>query len=158
MAKSIQRLPENAPDPMILPAIGWKELHVHIDYLKLMFLYRILALLPNNLYRIVFLRRMYYILLNGVYCCLSPVAQIIKAMQKYDILEYVIKAIDEDNIPSKSIWKKLVLSRLNEYFMRTWRFQLTMYSKLNIYRNVCITATHICWWELNMYHLLNYHA
>ena len=149
MARNIQRLPEKAPDPMVLASVGWRDITSQIDLVKLMFVQRILALDVKSIYRIVFIRRLYYIILSGYLSAISPVAQIVKVLIKYGKIDDVLKMITSGAVPSKSSWKSLVLSWIDEKVFANWRFTLTLYSKLDIYRIVFPKAGPVCWWQLS---------
>ena len=147
MAKDIQRLPEKSPDPMVLSSLGWRDIITQIDFVKLMFIQRILALNVHNLYRIVFLRRLYFIIMSGNVSDISPVAQIVSVLLKYGKIDEVTQMITNGEVPSKSSWKKKVASWLNDKMVTDWRFRLTLYPKLELYRTVFPTWGPACWWQ-----------
>ena len=93
MAKDIQRLPEKSPDPMVLASFGWRDIVSQIDYVKLMFIQRILALNVHNICRIVFVRRLFYIIMSGNVGTISPIAQIVHILLKYGKIDEVTQMI-----------------------------------------------------------------
>ena len=149
MAKDIQRLPEKSPDPMVLSSLGWRDIVSQIDYMKLMFIQRILALNVHNIYRIVFLRRLFYIILSGNVSAISPVAQIVRVLLKYGKVDEVTQMISSGEVPSKTAWKKQVVSWVNDKMFTNWRFLLTLYSKLELYRIIFPTCGPVCWWQMS---------
>ena len=149
IAKNIQRLPEKAPDPIVLASVGWRDISSQIDLVKLMFVQHILALDVNGIYRIMFIRRLYFIVLSGYLSAISPVAQIVKVLNKYGKVDDVIKMISSGTVSSKSSWKALVLSWIDDKVFASWRFTLTLYSKLDVFWIVFPKAGPVWWWQMS---------
>ena len=148
MARDIQNLPSNTPDPMVLPSMGWRDITCHIDFVKLMFVQRILALSSMSMYRIIFLRRLFYILLSGIYNPYSPVAQIVKILYKYNLINHLQMYLNSGIVPTKSEWRCSVKSAIDDKFHSEWRFLLSLYPKLDVYRVVVQRSSFLCWWEM----------
>ena len=147
MAKDIQQLPGSTPDPVVFSMLGWKSLDTYIEYMKIMFVHRILSYSPFSMYRIVFIRRLYFLCLKGLQASTSPVAVIIAALQKYDLLGEVFVMLDSGIIPSKQAWKKVVTQTINDYVFERWRFSLLLYPKLGVFRSVVHKWEPVCWWK-----------
>ena len=148
MARDIQNLPTNTPDPMVLPSMGWRDIVCHIDFVKLMFVQRILALSSMSIYRIIFLRRLYYIILSGIYNPCSPVAQIVITLYKYNLIDHIKMLLESGVMPSKSEWRVAVKSAIDDKTHSEWRFLLSLYPKLDVYRVIVQKSSLLCWWEL----------
>ena len=147
VAKDIQQLPGNTPDPVVLSMLGWKGLDTYIEYMKIMFVHRILSYSPSSMYRISFIRRLYFLCLKGVQASTSPVAVIITALQKYGLLAEVFAMIESGTVPSKLAWKKVVNQTINDYVFERWRFSLVLYPKLCVFRSVVHKWEPLCWWK-----------
>ena len=87
MAKDIQQLPGNTPDPVVYSMLGWKDIETYVDYMKIVFVHRILSYSPSSVYRILFIRRLYYLCFKGIQYSYSPIVRIIVALNKYDLLK-----------------------------------------------------------------------
>ena len=61
MAKDMQMLPKNTPNPVPLATMGWPMITYHIDITKLRFAHKILASAYDCICRIVFVQRFYEI-------------------------------------------------------------------------------------------------
>ena len=148
VAKDIQHLPQFTPNPSVLALLGWRDIATHIEFIRLMFLYRLLALHPLCIYRVLFIRRFFYILASGAYSAASPIAMMIRVCTKYDILHIVLSWIDTGKMPSKIMWKKMVKKVLSDVTFASWRFEIKLYSKLSLFRVVVTSIKPSCWWML----------
>lgn len=148
MAKDIQNIPQNTPNPCVLANLGWRDIRTQIDFLKIIFVRRILQLPALCIYRILFLRRFYYILTTGVFSKTSPIAHIIKSIYRYNLTPTVLQMIESGSVPSKESWKKVVLEAMYGETFAGWRFELTLYSKLSMYRQIVIKLYDYVWWDM----------
>ena len=148
MARDIQNLPGNTPDPMVLASLGWRDIVSQVDYVKLMFIQRILNLRPTSIYRTMFLRRLFFIMVSGIMNSISPIAQIVRILLKYNLLEQVVILVKDGTVPSKSEWKRVVSKAIEDKIHSEWRFLLSLYPKLEIYRSVVNKYSFLCWWEM----------
>ena len=62
MAKKIQRLPASTPNPCVLPQIMWTSINGYIDFMKLTFMWRILSMRMNCIYKNVVIKRLFCVL------------------------------------------------------------------------------------------------
>ena len=147
-AKDIQQLPVNTPNPAALAPLGWRSIRSQIDYIKLMFIQRILSLSPMSVYRMLFIIRFIFCQFAEVYPQLSPVSQIIDICHKYNILDSVQNIVEGGTVPSKECWKKMCSNVINEYELSRWRLDLKFYFKLVDFRVVLLNISRICWWDM----------
>ena len=148
MAKDIQNLPASTPNPVGLAMLGWWEIGTYIDYVKLMFIQRILSLCSNSIYRVLFIQRFFWILHNQVINDKSPIAVIIKTCIRYNVLNKVIYAIESGTMPSKAEWRKFIKGTIKDRVFADWRFSLNLYPKLTIFKTVVSDIKPICWWDM----------
>ena len=73
MAKEMQQLPVQSPNPIPIASLGWWNIETLIDMAKLMFGLRILSMSCESIYRDVFVKRFFSILYSNVLPS-SPVA------------------------------------------------------------------------------------
>ena len=151
MGKDIQSMPSSTPNPAAITSLGWKNLCCKIDIIRLQFIQRILSLNVKSIYRLLFLRRFYYVLYAASNTCTGPVAQIVKTCTKYNFLENVLQLIESGGIISKNEWKKQVLRVVCDRDHANWRFALTLYPKFSLFRTIVLKCEPICWWNLAMY-------
>ena len=144
MAKSIQLLPLCTPNISALANLGWRTITGHIEYIRIMFIHRVFSLHVSE-HRSFVIRRILFILANGIYSTQSPIAQAIEALMKYNLLNYVIEWIDTGFTISKLSWKSIVQKAMSDSVHKKWRFQLTLYPKLNIFRIVNTECKISCW-------------
>ncbi len=148
MAKDMQLLPCCTPNVSVLANLGWRSIGDYIDYVRIMFIHRIFSLETQVEHRSFVLRRIVYILANGTYSSLSPLALALEALMKYNLLHFVLEWLDTGISVSKASWKHIVCKEFNNHVHRKWRFQLTLFPKLKIYRIVNTEFKVSCWWIL----------
>ena len=148
MAKIIQRLPQNVPNICALDSLGWSTIAAHIDYVRIMFLHRLLLLKSNIPHRAFVVRRLLYILLSGVYLSSSPLSMALEVYMKYGLLNVLLEWINGSVIPSKDTWKSFVKSKVRDVCHNNRRFELSLFPKLVIFRIVHTLTQPLCWWQL----------
>ena len=151
MAKTIQHLPKSTPNNACIESLGWCNIRSYVDYKKLMYVWHLLSLGYNNIYRIIFIFRLSKLLEDDNYgLSNSIVSQFIKTCIKYSLLEIVKDiAFNVDYpFPSKTLWKKMCNERIKQSTFVYWRFNLRFYTKLTIYRVVHSNIKPLCWWNI----------
>ena len=148
MAKEIQGLSQNSPNPAALLMLGWRDIASTVEYIKLCFIQRVVSLDASCIYRSVFIRRFFYILYTGFRQCSGPVSVIVMLCVKYCILEEVLSVIRDGLIPEKRKWKNFVANAVNDRNHSKIRFKIKLYTKLHIFRSVVLTCKAVCWWDI----------
>ena len=148
MAKNIQNIPQNAPNVSALATLGWISIANYIDYVRLMFLHRLLMLNPMSIHRQIVVKRIFFILINGVYTNLSPIANCLKVCMKYNLIHIILSWLEIGVIPSKCEWKKTVKKCITDVNHSRWRFEICLYPKLKFLRIVHSNTQTSCWWLL----------
>ncbi|CAH1800334.1 unnamed protein product, partial [Owenia fusiformis] len=64
MCKSIQNVPQNTPNDACLALLGWRGILYNIELCKPMFCFNILSLGASNIYRNIFIFRVFECLVN----------------------------------------------------------------------------------------------
>ncbi len=100
-AKEIQNLPQNTPNPAVLPQIGWFTLNGHIDFMRLMFLWRIFLMPSMNIYKIVAIHRIVDYFSNITRK--GPIRMILETARKYDLLDVIKDSVFEGFYIPKSM-------------------------------------------------------
>ena len=148
MARDIQMLPQNCPNPAVLATLGWKSISYQIDIIKLAFGHRIIASASDSIYRILFINRFYMLLLDGGLTNISPVAQFISTLRKYNLVNEVLGWLMTGFIPSKALWRKQCVSKVGDHEFSRWRLKLKMYRKLSDFRSVYTEISMSVWWTI----------
>ena len=148
MGKDIQSLSCSTPNPAALVTLGWREIACKIDIIRLQFIQRIMSLEAQCIYRVLFLRRLYYVIYAGVDQCTGPIAQVVRTCMKYNFLQNVLDMIEKGGSIGKEAWRKDVMRAVCDRDHANWRFSLTLYPKLAIFRTVVQNCEPICWWHL----------
>ena len=118
IAKNVQKLPDQTPNPVILPLAGWKSLSSVIDIMKIMFLWTIITLNDNSIYKKIAIKRIqdWYTSSSNEYQT-GPTGLMMNCIKKY-CLQDEIKNIIENNLWSKQAWKTEVKLRIHSYEYR----------------------------------------
>ena len=153
MARDIQRLPQNCPNPVVLATLGWRSIAYQIDLVKLGFGYRILASESDSIYRILFVKRLYYLLYVGELTDISPVSQFISVCRKYKLINEVLGWILSGRIPSSGNWKKQCERAISDHDFSRWRLSLRMYRKLTDFRVIYTEIVMSGWWTIARYNV-----
>ena len=149
MAKEIQCLPQNCPDPVPLSTLGWKKIEHLIDIAKLRFGHMILSLHSESVFRLIFVKRYYSTLANEVSHYMSPAAQFIAVCRKYRLLHIIEDWLASGLLPGKMAWKGQYVKAVNDYIFARWRLQLRLCRKLADFRVVQIFIEPSVWWKIS---------
>jgi hypothetical protein len=145
IAKTVQRLPDQTPNPVVLPLAGWKTLGSVIDTMKIMFLWAILVLHDDNIYKKTAVKRIraWY---NSNGYQKGPTARMMKCIKTY-FTDAEIMNIVENNTWSKQTWKKEVKLRIYSLEYRKYQTTISMYKGLSIVEH-CIQFGKVWpWWQ-----------
>ena len=91
MAKCAQGLPDQTPNPAVLPQLGWRTLSGHIEVMKMLFLWRVLLLPMKSIYKKLALKRIIQ-WSNGNEQS-GPIATALVIARKYDLISIVLNAV-----------------------------------------------------------------
>ena len=148
IAKDIQLLPDNAPDPVCLAALGWHKIQSYVDKAKLLFVWRLLFLPSESVFRKVFILRLFQVLFSGIYTTISPTAQIAELCIKYNIINYVKTVVQTGILPSRIVWKKMITKVIYDKEFSTWRLDLKLYTNLTLFRTIILQIEPCVWWDI----------
>ena len=145
MAKHNQGLPTPCSNPGSLSTIGWKTLESHVDIMRLMFLWRLLLLPMECIYKVVLLNRLDSIVHSSSGHC-GPVWQLIATCKKYNLLDTVIEAMESGSYMSLSQWKKHVKFIVNGLVLRRWKIICKTYKSLIMLKTDVNKCEMSPWW------------
>lgn len=149
-AKIIQGLPSNIATPAPLATLGWLSIEAHIAIMKLTFLWKILCLLVNNIYR----RIVIFVILQiqtGVIdtnrCYLrSPIVGMYQLVKTYGFLEMLKDGINSDDFGCFLEKKRLVRKRVLESELNRWKATCIMHEQLDMYVETNNRTAMHPWW------------
>ncbi len=108
-AKLLQGLPKQSANPSGLFTMGWKSIQSLIDVIRLQFLWRVIILPMDNIYKRVMLTRLYQVSTQEHNTIRdSPIVSIVKICSKYGLLNRIFDAIEAGQYMPKCSWNKLV--------------------------------------------------
>ena len=105
-AKNVQNLPDAAANPACLATLGWSPISSLIDMMRLMFLWRMLLLPVSNIYKKLFIKKLICVVSNNSANAVGPDCNLISVCKKYDVLDFVLKAVTTGEYVTISEWKE----------------------------------------------------
>ena len=150
VAKQIQGLPPQTANPAVLPQLGWFTMQGYIDLIRLMFIWRILVMPTECIYKYVILRRIVYNLselqTQNSILNISPIYEIMKNAKKYNLLEFIKNAVYNGEYISKHQWRIKVKTAIYEHEWRRHKVTFELYKNLNTYKNSIFGIALSPWW------------
>ena len=145
----IQNLPQRTPLPAPLSTIGWQKITAYIAYLKVMFLFRILCLDRDSLYR--------KLAISGLDRCselngrpekvVTPVGDILKKLDYYRMTDLLQHCRERGHWQMVDGLKSTVKRRIQEHEESMWKVSAMLYRDLSVYIK-CVKYKEICvWWK-----------
>ena len=147
IAKRIQGLSDQAPDPAVLPLLGWMTLTGYINFLKLTFLWRVLLLPVRNIYRKVVIQRIIDYCNNSTNSQVGPVANALNVAKSYDVLESILSSLFNGFTVTNSQWKKRVKVVIRENEWERHKATFNLYKSLRLFTYTFNTLGFWPWWE-----------
>lgn len=134
MAKYIQKLPANTPNPCVLPQLGWYSMDCHIDVLKIMFLWRILCMSVNVIYKQIVMKRIYMVFMKtGPLDQEGPTFEGLKVADKYGIRSLFENFVFDGNLPSLLHVKAFVKGKVRDSGVERHRVTFKLYKNVLLY-------------------------
>jgi hypothetical protein len=148
MAKMSQGLPQQTANVACLAPLGWRCLGTHIEYLKLMFLWRILLLPADNIYKMVVLMRLWYHLYdldNLIH--IGPLVGIVNVFTKYGLLSILDTSINRGEFMSICRFKSVVRQCVSELEYARYRMTCMLYKSLSLFTECIKNIQMWVWWK-----------
>ena len=149
-AKFIQGLPANIPKPAALATIGWLSIESYIAVRKLNFLWKILCMQNDNVYRKVAVFILQSMCIGKIcnFKFTSPIISMYKTVTKYGLQSVLIRTINDGEISKLASLKTMTKKIIWENEVTKWKASCIMYRELSIYRNTMNDIKLHPWWNL----------
>ena len=146
-SKTIQMLPVSSPNPTHIALLGWLSMDSYISMKKILFIWRILSLPCDDLYRRILKLLVSVIPENNQVPYISPVYDMFLHVCKYGLQGYLKHFLSDDVSIKYSVWKKRIKSLVWSYETAKWNATCMLYPELDIYRhNIESIGMHM-WWK-----------
>ena len=150
MSKHMQGLPKQCANAGSLGTIGWKSLETHIDFTRLLFLWRILLLPMHCIYKEIMVKLFVVITMSHVHNT-SPTSTLLSTCKKYGFIDIVTLAIESGKYMTLNQWKTIVKNKLDIIDLQRWKITCTTYKSL-LFVNINTDCHGLsAWW----YHCYN---
>ena len=149
-ATIIQGLPNNVPNPAPLATLGWMSISSYVAIMKLRFLWKMLCLPCDVIYKRICLSILHSLVYDGKYPAskLSPICSMYQAVMKYKMEGFLKSCLETDIVGQYGSMKKMIKRVVWENEYMRWRATCMLYRGLTGYlethKNIQIHA----WWKL----------
>ena len=154
MAKIIQGLPSQAACVVSLPALGWWSMKHYLMYRRLIFMWQILSLPTESVYKSLLLFIFGWLNNKGrfnVDSYKSPMGMMFFACVQIGVIDYVNQSINQGTYVSMTVWKTKIRAILWQREQRTRTMHSLIY-RSSLYFNKCINVgTMWPWWQFCNY-------
>ncbi len=148
IAKHVQNLPTQCSNPGSLATLGWKNIRAHCSFLKFIFLWQLLTLPFQCIYKTVCVRRLCLIFYTGK-SRRGPLWNIIEICKEYGICEIVRSALESGEYMSKMLWKRMIKDTIGKLETKRWSIKCKMYKTLYFMSSYKFKMS--VWW-IHAYH------
>ena len=148
MSKIIQNIPNSTPNASHLALVGWHTLDTKISIMKLSFLWRLLCLPIDNIYRKVLTFFVQMCLNDDCYVNLkSPTYSMFTYVKRYNLTELLVESLYKDNHGQISVYKNKIKNVVFKYEEYCWK--ATMFLLYDVPHYVyCVPDIRIHpWWN-----------
>ena len=148
MSKLCQNLPTNTPNASHLALIGWQTIDSKVAIMKLIFLWRILCLPIDNVYRRVVMYCLHLCLYEGNYVNLrSPTYSMFTYVTRYNLTDTLVNCMQSHNQGKINRYKKIIKNVVKDHERMCWKATMLMFHKLPLYDS-CVTDIQMHpWWH-----------
>ena len=144
-ARTFQGLPQHCPGIAATAALGWQDIECTVDKRRLMFLFTLFSVqLPFyiNIFMQTFIS---FSVTKRAPAIIGPLYILYTTCKKYDIVNFVLSEHLLNPVKiSKSTWRNMVLSVINNKYKMKHSINLLMYDSLSIFKN-CMYDLSILW-------------
>ena len=146
IAKMVQGMPKQTANIAPTATLGWRSLECHLDLLRMMFLWRVLLMPMNNIYKQTTLVRLWYHLYEPDNVHTGPVYEMVRTFDKYCLLNILDSAVKSGNVIGISAFKKVVKDTVDRVENARFRITGLLYKSLPLF-STCVTKIAMWqWW------------
>jgi hypothetical protein len=148
-AKLVQGLPANLPRPAALATVGWLTLESCIAIAKMSFIWKILCLPVDNIYRRVATHILTEVLYtNAREKHVGPISSTVKVITEYKLDDILRSHLTRNEFGKPSYWKHLIKRTVWHNEVIKWKLTCMLYSELRVYREVVTDIRLHTWWKV----------
>ena len=148
MAKHQQNLPSQSNNPGSLATLGWKSIKAHCNFLKLIFLWQLLLLPFDCVYKEICIKRLCLLFYKGA-IHQGPLYNILNVCKEYGISEIVRASLESGVYMQKQVWKSVIKKKLMSLENKRWSTICKMYKTLHFLSGDIYKMS--TWW-IHAYH------
>jgi hypothetical protein len=146
VAKRFQGMSSQTANSACLATLGWWSMEAYVDYLMLIFLWKLLVLPTKCIYKQVIISRLWYHLFRTDGLHMGPVHTMIKVFTKYEVMNILQSALLSGTFMCMSRFKNCIKCKINRSEEVRFRITCELYKSLVNYKE-CITQIKVWpWW------------
>ena len=146
MSKVIQNLPNNTRNAAHLALVGWHTLDTKISIMKLSFLWRLLCLPIDNIYRRILTFFLHLCLYDNYVNLKSPTYSIFTYVKRYSMTHVLIDSLHSDNQGKIAYYKKMIKTTVFKYEACCWKATMFLLHNLPFYECSVLSIKLHPWW------------
>ena len=129
VSKQIQGLPKQTAN-LCIANLGWRSLETYIDIMKIMFVWRILLLKSDSIYKRVLISRLAYHLFNPGGIHIGPLRHILDVYNKYSLFENLYSSLVTGICQSIACFKNVTKQAVGDYERKCFIATMVLYKRL----------------------------
>ena len=145
-SKIIQMLPISSPNPSHIALLGWLSMSSYISMKKVLFMWRILSLPCDNIYRRIVQKLISCIRDDDIIPYVSPIYDIYRYVCSYGLQIHLKNILEREEIINYTVWKRSIKTIVWSYEFEKWKATCMLYPELNLYRSSIETISMHMWW------------
>ena len=127
---------------MCIVPLGWLSIEAYLDKMKLLFLWRLLLLSMNCIYKQVAITRICEHI-NSDYSDVSPIGDMVDVFRKYELMDILTLAVSSGVFVSIDEFRNIIKKKIYDY--ENNRFQIAMFMSCN-FHVFSDCSDNIRWW------------
>ena len=152
IGKSIQNISSKVPNPAVLPSLGWLSITSVIEESQLRFLWSILMLDYECVYKEVAVLRLLQV--SSQSCkSVGPLFRIVDTAKNLNVLQFIMDSLNTGNFIGKKEWKGKIRDLVTEKEKVKWKSTCVLYGQMEIYQQVMCGNNPWCWWVFAKRHV-----
>ena len=145
-AKIVQGLPVNTPTPAPLASIGWMCMRSFLDLLRMMFMFRLLCMPNQTVYKKIMILRLKECLTGKSVRTIGPVQCMYNTVFKYDLQDKLKQCLELNDFGEMLSWKNLIKKAVWRHESIIWKASCCLYKELSLYLDIVVGIKMHAWW------------
>ena len=148
-AKLIQGLPVGTPNPAPLATLGWLSMATFIALKKILFIWKIVCLPKENIYRQIVTYLINSLSEDGKPPYSSPVYDMYRMVCKYGLESPFFNIMNDTEAANYMHWKSKIKRIVWQFEIYRWKASCTLYPELRLHSEYVHSIKMNMWWKFS---------